>query len=152
MEESTQEAKIDLSSAAPSAAEEDEEKEEEEDELSLSSLSRKQAVGIAWAALVQTAAARLPAADAETLQRIVKDALDYGVTEAELKAASPWRAEDGPARLAALLAEPARGAMCALASRLQPIKQWRAIDRRFDGPKHRRTRDFGGDDGGCAQQ
>ena len=150
MEESTQESKIDLSSAMP-CADDEEEEEDNDDELNFRSLSRKQAVAVTWAALVQTAAAHLPATGEETLQRIVKDALDYGVTQAELTAPSPWCEEDGPARLAALLSEPARGALRALPSRIQPVKQWRAIDRRFDGPKHRRTRDFGRDDG-CAQQ
>ena len=103
-------------------------------QYSYSSLSRKNAIAVAWAAVVQTAAARLPQSAEETLQRIVKDALDYGVSESGLKEHSSWCAsKDGSARLAALRALP---------SRLRHIKQWRAIDRRFDGPKHLRTRDF----------
>ena len=31
----------------------------------------------------------------------------------------------------------------ALPTRLTALKRYRAIDRRFDGPKHRRTRDYG---------
>jgi hypothetical protein len=109
-----------------------------------SMLSRSEAISEAWVALMQTAAARLPAAGAKTLQRIVKDALDYTLFEESdlLTAESRWQTEAGAARLSALLSEPSRTELLALPSRLRPIKHYQAIDRRFDGPKHLRTRDF----------
>ena len=130
--------------------EEEEEDGDEDGEPGAKMYSRKEAVNAVWAELVQAAAARLSAEDDETLKRIIKDALDYGVTEKEMKGASGvWRTEPGAARIMALLAN--KAALSALPSRLAQVKHYRVIDRRFDGPKHRRTRDYDGG-GGCAHQ
>ena len=128
------------------AAEDDDDDDDEDGEPGAKMYSRKEAVNAVWAELAQAAAARLSAEDDETLKRIVKDALDYGVPEKELKGASGvWRTEGGAARLAALLAN--KAALSALPSRLVQVKEHRLIDRRFNGPKHRRTRDYdSGDD------
>jgi len=137
---------------AEDAKEDDDDEAEDDDEdgePNAKMYSRKAAIGTVWAELVQAAGARLAEADDEALKRIVKDALDYGVTDKELNGGSGvWRTEAGAARVSALLTN--KAALSALPSRLAQVKHYRAIDRRFDGPKHRRTRDYDGD--GCAQQ
>lgn len=115
----------------------------EKDEPAMSSLCREDAIVAAtWAAVVQIAAARLPAeGEGEaTLLRIMRDATDYGVEAELLLAPSPWHTQPGgAAQVAALLAAPGRDALLALPSRLVPVKRKRGnIDRRFCGPKHRR--------------
>ena len=65
--------------------------------------------------------------------------------EAELEAGSVGETVvAGRARLATLFSRKAEWS--GLASTKKQHKMRRAIDRRFDGPKHRRTRDFDSDD------
>ena len=86
----------------------------------------------------------------EALLRMVKDAVDHGVPsphtaseeEAELGAEEGGaHVAAGRARLAALFAGRKAEWSC-LASTKKKHNMRRAIDRRFDGPKNRRTRDF----------
>lgn len=88
----------------------------------------------------------------EALLRMVKDAVDHGVSaphkasaeEAELAADGmrlPASMAKGRERLTALVVG-REAEWSALPSTKKHHKQRRAIDRRFDGPKNRRTRDF----------
>ena len=83
---------------------------------------------------------------------MVKDAVDHGVcaphkaSEEELELASdgmrlPTSMATGRERLAALVVG-RKAEWSALPSTKKEHKQRRAIDRRFDGPKNQRTRDF----------
>ena len=87
------------------------------------------------------------------LARMLKDCVDHGAPrpheasdeEAELGATLPAAVAAGRARLAPLFAN--TGAWASLPSWKPNHKMRRAIDRRFDGPKHRRTRDYDSDCG-----
>ena len=106
----------------------------------------------AWPCLLARAAAETAMPDA-ALMRMVKDAVDHGVAaphkaseeEEELEAGAVGpRLAAGRMRLARLFGE-RKAEWSALASTKKKHKMRRAIDRRFDGPKHMRTRDFGSD-------
>lgn len=109
---------------------------------------------LAWPLLLGAAAASPAVAD-EALLRMVKDAVDHGVRaphkaseeEAELAADGmrlPASMATGRERLTALVVG-RKAEWSALPSTKKHHKQRRAIDRRFDGPKSRRTRDFSDD-------
>ena len=106
---------------------------------------------LAWPLLLGAAAAS-PAVGDEALLRMVKDAVDHGVcaphkaSEEEVELASdgmrlPTSMATGRERLAALVVG-RKAEWSALPSTKKEHKQRRAIDRRFDGPKNQRTRDF----------
>jgi hypothetical protein len=149
MEEAISEAKIDLSGFDDGAEPEEEEEEEEEDEKGEGAeLSRAEAVAFTWRTLLR-AAASSAACDDATLLRCFKDASDCGV-EALVPAHppagffTPWSTAAGYARLQQAMSAEGCAARAALPTRLREHKGYRAIDRRFDGPKHLRTRDFSG--------
>ena len=86
---------------------------------------------------------------------MVKDAVDHGVSaphkasEEEVERASdgmrlPTSMATGRERLTALVVG-RKADWSALPSTKKQHKQRRAIDRRFDGPKNQRTRDFSHD-------
>jgi hypothetical protein len=106
---------------------------------------------LAWPLLLGAAAAS-PAVGDEVLLRMVKDAVDHGVSaphkaseeEAELAPDGmrlPPSMATGRERLAALVVG-RKAEWSALPTTKKEHKQRRAIDRRFDGPKSQRTRDF----------
>ena len=113
---------------------------------------------LAWPLLLGAAAASDDVCD-ETLLRFIKDAVDNGVTsphqpseeEGELGEGAPVSVAAGRSRLESLVVGRKAEWSC-LPSTKKAHKQRRCIDRRFDGPKHLRTRDFGNsdeDDGDC---
>jgi hypothetical protein len=145
MEEAISEAKLDMSGFDDDGAEPAED-EEDEDEDEKGELSRADAVAVAWRTLLRAASSSAGCDDA-TLLRCVKDASDYDITSlapAHPPAGffTPWSTAAGYARLQAALGADGRAARDALPSRLRVHKAYRAIDRRFDGPKHQCTRDF----------
>jgi hypothetical protein len=107
---------------------------------------------LAWPLLLGAAAAS-PAVGDDTLLRMIKDATDHGAQsvheaseeEAELVSdgslSVPASVATGRVRLEALVVG-RKAEWSALPSTKKQHKQRRAIDRRFDGPKNRRTRDF----------
>lgn len=107
---------------------------------------------LAWPALLARAAADDGVQDASLLQ-MIKDAIDHGVKSPQhpasgegklpLPEAARQRLVQGRKRLATLVAREAEWK--ALPSTKKVHRMRRAIDRRFDGPKHLRTRDFGSD-------
>ena len=114
-------------------------------------------VSLAWPCLLARAAADANVADASLL-RMIKDAVDHGVPSPQLASDEEKELtsegadvgdelEAGRARLASL-----HGARKAewqsLASTKKKHNMRRGIDRRFDGPKHMRTRDYSDDDDG----
>jgi hypothetical protein len=110
-------------------------------------------LSLAWPCLLARAAADAAMPDA-ALMRMLKDAVDHGVgaphlpseEEAELESGAVGaRLAAGRERLATLFKE-RKAEWSGLASTKKKHKMRRAIDRRFDGPKHRRTRDFGDSD------
>lgn len=115
---------------------------------------------LAWPLLLASAAAS-PANDDTALLRMIKDAADYGGIKEPHKPSDeeqelvqetrdlvPASLAAGRQRLEGLVVG-RRAEWSALASTKKKHKQRRAIDRRFDGPKHRRTRDYDSDsDGG----
>lgn len=117
-------------------------------------------LALAWPALLARAASDAAVPDGALL-RMLKDAVDHGVAkphlpsaeETELEAEQPGVVgEDvatGRARLAALFTN-RQADWSGLASTKKKHKMRRGIDRRFDGPKHLRTRDFGDDSDGSA--
>lgn len=110
-------------------------------------------VQFAWPLLLAKAAGDATVPDA-TLARLVKDAVDHGcdapheasATEAALDDGVVVGHDAGRARLAALFGRPAEWS--SLATTKKAHKMRRGIDRRFDGPKNRRTRDFLDDEEG----
>jgi hypothetical protein len=139
---------------------------------SLQGMQRSSAMEVAWMTLLRCAAATPAerVSDADAL-RWVKDASDFGhasvalVTDQderleecvidaedeagegeepqeseELRAMREWCSDASRARLLALLGSTAQ--LEALPTRKVAHKGYRCIDRRFDGPKNRRTRDF----------
>ena len=144
------ETRIDLSAMRALLSVSDDGSDDEDDEEGLEEytlLTREEGIALAWTALAR-AAASSPALDDLQLQRTLKDATDYGVSSStiadapEEKEEGLWFTAEGAKRLGAALNPAGKAALAALPSRLGAIKQYRAIDRRFDGPKHRRTRDF----------
>lgn len=113
-------------------------------------------VALAWPLLLARAAADANVPD-ESLLRMLKDAVDYGFhaphepseEEDELKTGTDIGSQviAGRARLGALFTT-RKAEWSGLASTKKKHKMRRAIDRRFDGPKHMRTRDYSSDDGG----
>jgi len=110
-------------------------------------LPRHSAVSLAWTSLA-AAAASCPAVDDALLRRILRDALDHGVERREFEEEpfeeeeGAWHTIAGAARLKAALGPRRQKALEAMPTRLRPIRYYQAIDRRFDGPLHLRTRDF----------
>lgn len=110
-------------------------------------------LSLAWPCLLARAAADAAMPDAALL-RMIKDAVDHGV-DAPHKASEEEeelgegvvgvRVAAGRPRLSTLF-DGRRAEWSGLASTKKKHKMRRAIDRRFDGPKHLRTRDFGSDD------
>jgi hypothetical protein len=107
-------------------------------------------IALVWPPLLARAAAD-PAVPDETLLRMIKDAVDHGVPtpsqphEEEPESVGP-PIVDGRKRLATLFE--GRG-WVGMPSTRKAHRMRGGIDRRFDGPKHRRTRDFGDEDGEC---
>ena len=114
---------------------------------------------LAWPLLLGAAAASEATPD-DALLQMIKDAVDNGVDaphkpseeEEELVGDGmvvPGVMAAGRARLESLVVG-RKSEWQRLASTKKQHKQRRAIDRRFDGPKHRRTRDYDSDGGeGC---
>ncbi len=150
--------------AAIGEPEADDDEEEGEDDGGLSKLSRSEALTAAWAALLRCAAGAGGGAVCtdDALLRFVKDAVDFRAV------ATAAALRDNGAALALPTSEPMRGwataaatlarldaafadapRLAALPTRVKQHKAYRAIDRRFDGPKNRRTRDFSNFDDDC---
>ena len=110
-------------------------------------LDRESAVSLAWTSLAAAAASCADVDDA-LLLRILKDALDHGVTPREFEEEpfeeeeGAWHTVAGAKRLVAALGPGGKKALAATPTRRRAIKHYQCIDRRFDGPKHLRTRDF----------
>jgi len=112
-------------------------------------------LGFAWPALLARAAADASVPDAALL-RMIKDAFDYGVQRPDQPAPGESRLVLAPAarrslqqgrlRIAGLFS--CEADWKSLPSTRKSHRMRRGIDRRFDGPKHLRTRDFDSDDGG----
>ena len=113
-------------------------------------------LALAWPVLLARAASDATVPDGALL-RMIKDAVDHGVGSPHLpsdeeKELQSEHGEDivggdvttGRARLATLFSS-RKAEWSGLASTKKHHKMRRAIDRRFDGPKHLRTRDFGDD-------
>ena len=113
-------------------------------------------LGLAWPVLLARAASDATVPDGALL-RMIKDAVDHGVGSPHLpsdeeKEQQSEHGEDivggdvttGRARLATLF-DSRKAEWSGLASTKKHHKMRGAIDRRFDGPKHLRTRDFGDD-------
>ena len=123
-------------------------------------------VALAWPILLARAAADKGVPDTALL-RMIKDAVDHGVSAphiaSEEETALEAEAEDegtligdelvlGRARLGELFTG-RKAEWSALTSTKKKHKMRRLIDRRYDGPKHLRTRDFGdSDEEGCVVQ
>jgi hypothetical protein len=110
-------------------------------------LGRDGAISLVWTSLA-AAAASSPDVDDALLLRILKDALDHGVERQEFEEEpfeeeeGAWHTVAGAKRLAAALGPAGKKALSKVASRLRAIKHYECIDRRFEGPKHLRTRNF----------
>ena len=112
---------------------------------------------LAWPFLLARAAADAAMPD-EALLRMIKDAVDHGI-DAPHQASEEEKEADlhadvvgaqiaaGRTRLASLFRD-RKAEWSILASTKKKHKMRRAIDRRFDGPKHRRTRDYSDSDEG----
>ena len=107
---------------------------------------------LAWPCLLARAAAEAAMPDA-ALMRMLKDAVDHGVnaphkaSEEEVELGTGVigvQLAAGRVRLAGIFDE-RKPEWSRLASTKKKHKMRRAIDRRFDGPKHLRTRDYGSD-------
>ena len=156
-DEAVAEAKVDLSGCGVTRyalGEHDAEDEDEDEEVQLREMGRKDALTLAWHTLICAAASGDAGSD-DLLLRILQDATSFDCITLEALAAAPaptqeekrWFSEAGAERLRALLAagSTVRERMAALPSRLGKVKAYRAIDRRFSGPKHLRTRHYDDD-------
>eukprot|EP00933_Yihiella_yeosuensis_P032551 TRINITY_DN26171_c0_g1_i1.p1 TRINITY_DN26171_c0_g1~~TRINITY_DN26171_c0_g1_i1.p1 ORF type:complete len:498 (+),score=94.96 TRINITY_DN26171_c0_g1_i1:42-1535(+) len=120
-------------------------------------------LGMTWPLLLARAAADEDVPNG-ILMQMIKDAYDHGVKDPHLPSAVGDEAklfkdsrasfkllQQGRRKLAQLVE--CRSEWEALPSTKKRHRMRRCIDRRFDGPKHLRTRDFGTDsedDGGCS--
>ncbi|KAJ1448171.1 hypothetical protein M885DRAFT_540121 [Pelagophyceae sp. CCMP2097] len=110
-------------------------------------------VNFAWPLLLAKVAGDAAVSDG-ILFRLIKDAFDNRTkepqkpseTEGELPAGVVFGIEAGRARIAALFDR--RAEWDSLTTTVKKHKMRRGIDRRFDGPKHMRTRNFSDSDGG----
>ena len=107
--------------------------------------SSEELIAYAWPLLLARAAAD-PAVTDSALMRMLKDAHDHGVKQPDKPDARESIPCDlteavkcGRARVEQLVAR--RGEWIVLLSTKKVHRTRRAIDRRFDGPRHRRTRD-----------
>eukprot|EP00931_Biecheleriopsis_adriatica_P077884 TRINITY_DN51369_c0_g1_i1.p1 TRINITY_DN51369_c0_g1~~TRINITY_DN51369_c0_g1_i1.p1 ORF type:complete len:295 (+),score=77.29 TRINITY_DN51369_c0_g1_i1:58-885(+) len=113
------------------------------EEESLEIHSAEELVKYTWPLLLARAAADGSMGD-EVLQRMIKDSSDHGVQleqafeEEAVPADLQQVMQTGRARVCKLVAG---GEWKSLPSSLKVHRMRRAIDRRFDGPLHRRTRD-----------
>ena len=120
-------------------------------------ISPEALLGLAWPVLLARAASDKSVADAALL-RMIKDAVDNGVAEPHVASWEETEREafvgpsvkSGRARVAALFTG-SKSKWSALASTKKKHKMRNAIDRRFDGPKHLRTRHYpsDSDEEGC---
>lgn len=115
---------------------------------------------IVWPALIARAAGDEKVPD-KVLMQMIKDAVDHGLAEPcvaggaisnikmMLKLALQKHLMRGEQRVVALISR--QEEWKAMASTKKVHKMRRCIDRRFDGPKHLRTRDYdSGSEGGCS--
>ena len=120
-------------------------------------ISPEALLGLAWPVLLARAASDKSVADTALL-RMIKDAVDNGVAEPHVASWEETEREafvgpsvkSGRARVAALFTG-SKSKWSALASTKKKHKMRNAIDRRFDGPKHLRTRHYpsDSDEEGC---
>ena len=115
-------------------------------------VARHAAVAAVWKALLHAVASSSAVDNEPLLLRVLRDATAFEYLEFEELAETPapaqqqlnWFTQAGAARLRALAADgdSMRAAIAALPSGLVQHKKHTVIDRRYDGPKHLRTRDF----------
>ena len=114
--------------------------------------NRRAALGLAWGVLLRAAAAAPPGAVGDDeLGRCLAAATDFEVDlEDEVMDSAPWAAlpSSGKSRLQQMLdADDDASALSAwrrLPSQRKQHSAKRVVDRRYEGAKHKRTRDFGG--------